>query len=149
MKEYTILILSILLLLGCGETKRQNFTTLTDDGEIVMSNESIAIFEEIEADYNACKVSESEERECNHFTAEAICRFYEIDDFKKGYEGILLLPRSARFGVYMAYKYYFKLFNKIKQTPAENVLNERIRLPNYRKMRILLTSYVRHNLNLL
>ena len=57
MKEYTILILSILLLLGCGETKRQNFTTLTDDGEIVMSNESIAILEEIEADYNACKVS--------------------------------------------------------------------------------------------
>ena len=86
MKEYTILILSILLLLGCGETKRQNFTTLTDDGEIVMSNESIAILEEIEADYNACKVSESQERECNHFTAEAICRFYEIDDFKKGDE---------------------------------------------------------------
>jgi hypothetical protein len=66
-----------------------------------------------------------------------------------GYEGILLLPRKARFGVYMAYKYYFKLFKKIKSTPAEMVLNERIRIPNYRKMRILLTSYVRHNLNLL
>lgn len=70
-------------------------------------------------------------------------------DFKKGYEGILLLPKKARFGVYMAYKYYFKLFNKIKKTPAEHVLNERISLPNYRKMRILLTSYVRHNLNML
>lgn len=70
-------------------------------------------------------------------------------DFQKGYEGILLLPRKARFGVYMAYKYYFKLFKKIKSTPAELVLNERIRIPNYRKMRILLTSYVRHNLNLL
>jgi phytoene/squalene synthetase len=70
-------------------------------------------------------------------------------DFQKGYEGILLLPRKARFGVYMAYKYYFKLFKKIKSTPAEMVLTERIRIPNYRKMRILLTSYVRHNLNLL
>jgi len=70
-------------------------------------------------------------------------------DFQKGYEGILLFPRKARFGVYMAYKYYFKLFKKIKSTPAEMVLNERIRIPNYRKMRILLTSYVRHNLNLL
>lgn len=70
-------------------------------------------------------------------------------DFRKGYEGILLLPRKARFGVYMAYKYYFKLFKKIKNTPAESVLTERIRIPNYRKMRILLTSYVRHNLNLL
>ncbi len=70
-------------------------------------------------------------------------------DFQKGYEGILLLPRNSRFGVYMAYKYYFKLFKKIKQTPAEHVLKERIRIANYRKMRILLTSYVRHNLNLL
>ena len=70
-------------------------------------------------------------------------------DFQKGYEGILLLPRKARFGDYLAYKYYFKLFKQIKSTPAEMVLNERIRIPNYRKMRILLTSYVRHNLNLL
>jgi len=70
-------------------------------------------------------------------------------DFKAGYEGILQLPKNARFGVYMAYKYYFKLFKKIKEKSAQNILNERIRIPNYRKMRILLTSYVRHNLNIL
>ena len=34
-------------------------------------------------------------------------------DFRLGYEGILMLPKRARFGVYMAYKYYFKLFKKI------------------------------------
>jgi phytoene/squalene synthetase len=76
----------------------------------------------------------------------------EIDieaDFKAGYEGILQLPKNARFGVYMAYKYYFKLFKKIKAKSAQNILDERIRIPNYRKMRILLTSYVRHNLNIL
>ena len=70
-------------------------------------------------------------------------------DFQKGYEGILQLPRKARFGVYMAYKYYFKLFKKIQQSEAQTLLNERVRIPNYRKMRILFTSYVRHNLNLL
>jgi len=70
-------------------------------------------------------------------------------DFRAGYEGILQLPKKARFGVYMAYKYYFKLFKKIKATNATTILTERIRIPNYRKMRILLTSYVRHNLNLL
>jgi 15-cis-phytoene synthase len=76
----------------------------------------------------------------------------EIDieaDFMAGYEGILQLPKNARFGVYMAYKYYFKLFKKIKAKSAQNILDERIRIPNYRKMRILLTSYVRHNLNIL
>lgn len=70
-------------------------------------------------------------------------------DFRAGYEGILQLPKNARFGVYMAYKYYFKLFKKIKAKSAQNIMTERIRIPNYRKMRILLTSYVRHNLNML
>ncbi len=70
-------------------------------------------------------------------------------DFTAGYEGILKLPKDARFGVYMAYKYYFKLFKKIKTKSAHSILNERIRIPNYRKVRILFTSYLRHNLNLL
>jgi len=70
-------------------------------------------------------------------------------DFQAGYEGIIQLPKKARFGVYMAYKYYFKLFNKIRLMPAQTILHERIRIPNYRKVRILLTSYLRHNLNLL
>ena len=70
-------------------------------------------------------------------------------DFKLGYEGILMLPKQARFGVYMAYKYYFKLFKKIKRTKAERILEERVRIPNRKKARILVTSYVRHNLNML
>ena len=70
-------------------------------------------------------------------------------DFALGYKGVLMLPKKARFGVYMAYKYYFKLFNKIKHTNAETILLERVRIPNRKKARILLTSYVRHNLNIL
>jgi phytoene/squalene synthetase len=68
-------------------------------------------------------------------------------DFIVGYNGILELPRKAKFGVYMAYKYYFKLFKKIKSTEPNIILNERVRLPNYRKARILLTSIIRLNLN--
>ena len=70
-------------------------------------------------------------------------------DFKAGYLGILELPKKARFGVYLAYIYYYKLFNKIKSTPAKVILNERVRIPNNRKVGLLLSSYVRHNLNLL
>lgn len=70
-------------------------------------------------------------------------------DFKLGYEGILELPKDARFGVYMAYVYYFKLFNKIQATTAENVLNERIRIPDRKKYRLFFSSYVRHNLNMI
>lgn len=70
-------------------------------------------------------------------------------DFQAGYLGILELPKKARFGVYLAYIYYYKLFAKIKQTPAKVILNERVRIPNNRKVGLLLSSYVRHNLNLL
>ena len=58
-------------------------------------------------------------------------------------------PRTMGFKdiVYFAYKYYFKLFKKIKSTEPNVILNERVRLPNYRKARILLTSIIRLNLN--
>lgn len=70
-------------------------------------------------------------------------------DFKAGYEGIKLLPKDARFGVYMAYRYYIKLFHKIQKTDAQVILGQRIRIPNNKKYRLLFTSYLRHNLNLL
>lgn len=75
---------------------------------------------------------------------------HEIDlDFKAGYEGIKLLPKDARFGVYMAYRYYIKLFHKIRKTEAHIILGQRIRIPDNKKYRLLFTSYLRHNLNLL
>ena len=70
-------------------------------------------------------------------------------DFHEGYEGIKQLPKDARFGVYMAYIYYYKLFRKIQQTEAKTILNERIRIPDNKKYRLFLTSYLRHNLNLI
>lgn len=70
-------------------------------------------------------------------------------DFKAGYEGIKQLPKDARFGVYMAYRYYIKLFHKIQKTDAQIILGQRIRIPDNKKLRLLFTSYLRHNLNLL
>jgi 15-cis-phytoene synthase len=70
-------------------------------------------------------------------------------DFKAGYEGIKQLPRSARFGVYVAYLYYLALFEKIKNTPSSTVLTQRIRVRNRRKLSILAYSFVKHQLNLI
>jgi hypothetical protein len=49
----------------------------------------------------------------------------------------------------MAYTYYFKLFQKIKSTKPEVILNTRIRIPNNKKVSLLFTSYIRHNLNMI
>ena len=70
-------------------------------------------------------------------------------DFKLGFEGILKLPRKSRFGVYMAYVYYKALLRKIMNTPAQNVIQARIRIRNRQKIRLLFTSYLRHQFNLI
>lgn len=68
-------------------------------------------------------------------------------DFTEALEGIKRLPNGARRGVYIAYIYYKKLFDKIKSTPAERLMNERIRIPNTRKFGLLFNSLIRHRFN--
>lgn len=70
-------------------------------------------------------------------------------DFKAGYEGIIQLPKQARFGVYVAYVYYYRLFMKIKATPSNTILSKRVRIPNHNKYRLLVSSYLRHSFNIL
>lgn len=70
-------------------------------------------------------------------------------DFKEGFKGILQLPKKARFGVYMAYVYFYSLFRKIKSTPSEVILHKRVRIPNRNKYGLLVSSYLRHSFNLL
>jgi phytoene/squalene synthetase len=70
-------------------------------------------------------------------------------DFKMGYEGIIQLPKKSRFGVYLAYIYYYKLFHKIKQLPAQVILKERVRISNKRKYSLVVTGYMRHSFNIL
>ncbi|MBL7857020.1 MAG: phytoene/squalene synthase family protein [Cyclobacteriaceae bacterium] len=70
-------------------------------------------------------------------------------DFDHGYEGIKKLPRSARFGVYVAYVYYLALFRKIRNTPSHRVLHSRIRIKNRYKATLLAYSYVKHQLNII
>ena len=69
-------------------------------------------------------------------------------DFAKGYQGILGLPAEAKFGVFMAYRYYSKLLKKLQKTPAIEIKNARIRVPDYQKVGILTRSYVKYQLNL-
>ena len=70
-------------------------------------------------------------------------------DFKTAYNGILKLPLKSRFGVYVAYKYYLSLFKKIKKANALNILEQRIRIPNYGKVFIVAKAGLRAQLNIL
>ncbi len=71
------------------------------------------------------------------------------DDFNVSLIGIQMLPKSSRLGVYTAYLYYRRLFDKIRSVPSERILDERIRIPNSEKIALAAGSYIRNSLNLL
>jgi len=70
-------------------------------------------------------------------------------DFEAAYNGILQLPLKARFGVYVAYKYYLSLFRKIKKIRPQKILQQRIRIPDYSKVLILAKAGIRRQFNFL
>ncbi|MCU0441401.1 MAG: phytoene/squalene synthase family protein [Bacteroidia bacterium] len=70
-------------------------------------------------------------------------------DFAMGYEGIKKLPKDARFGVYVAYIYYSNLLRKIMEMPPQQIMQNRVRIPNNEKYALFFGSYLRHSFNLL
>ncbi len=69
--------------------------------------------------------------------------------FDAAYKGIINLPKGARLGVYLAYTYYLKLFDKIKNFPPQKILEERVRVKDSKKLFLLVGSYVKHQFNAL
>lgn len=71
------------------------------------------------------------------------------NDFAHAKIGIKMLPISCKLAVYMAYKYYFNLFKKIRKTKPELLLTKRIRVSNARKIYLMGEMILNKNLNLL
>jgi 15-cis-phytoene synthase len=70
-------------------------------------------------------------------------------DFEKAYISIKQLPIKSRFGVYVAYKYYLSLLHKITQTSAQEIMEARVRVPDYQKAYILVRASVKRQLKLI
>ncbi len=70
-------------------------------------------------------------------------------DFREAYQGIRMLNKEARFGVYLAYIYYLRLFRKIRQSEPNAVMNGRLRIPNSHKVYLLFKAYFRNSMNML
>ena len=70
-------------------------------------------------------------------------------DFEMAYQGILLLPKSSRLGVLIAYNYYKSLFEVIKLVNPTDLFIKRHRISNVKKLQIILKSSLKHKLNLI
>ena len=113
--------------------------------------QKVNFLRDLKADYNSLSRMYFPGCDFNNFT-EHDKKQIEADihnDFKAAYAGILKLPFKSRFGVYVAYKYYLSLFKKIKSLKPARVLEARIRIPDYKKMMIVLRAGVKNQLGLI
>ncbi|MGL5894588.1 MAG: phytoene/squalene synthase family protein [Bacteroidales bacterium] len=78
----------------------------------------------------------------NGHTDDAKCRIVkEIEEeFNDAYKGLIQLPKKSRLGVLIAYNYYRKLLDKIKESDIQSIRNSRLRIPNYHKAIIMARS---------
>jgi phytoene synthase len=113
--------------------------------------QKVNFLRDIKADHNQLKRVYFPDIDFCNFTEYMKSRIVlEIEhDFQEAYKGILLLPVKARFGVYVAYKYYLSLFQKIKQSHSSKILEARIRIPDYRKAMIVLRAGLKNQLRLI
>lgn len=70
-------------------------------------------------------------------------------EFLEAYKGICMLPKSSRFGVYVAYTYYYNLLQKIKARTVSDLMSQRVRISDYYKYFLYCKSYLRHSINAL
>ena len=113
--------------------------------------QKVNFLRDVKSDYQQLERTYFPEVDFRNFTANCKKNIEAeiMADFAKAYEGIIQLPLKARFGVYVAYKYYLSLFKKIKRTEAEKILERRIRIPGYSKALILMRAGVKSQLNLI
>jgi phytoene/squalene synthetase len=70
-------------------------------------------------------------------------------EFAEAYKGIIQLPKSSRFGVYLSYVYYTRLLREIKRRNIKELLHNRISVPNNTKWYLFFKSYVKNSINLI
>jgi len=113
--------------------------------------QKVNFLRDINADYNGLSRIYFPDFDVNNFTNNAKKAIEaEIDsDFRNAYYGIRKLPVKARFGVYVAYKYYLSLFKKIRKTKPARILKSRIRIPDYYKAMIVLRASLKNQMGML
>jgi len=114
--------------------------------------QKVNFLRDIQADYQELNRSYFPAFAYKGYLDEEAKREIEADieqEFAQGLQGIKRLPARSRFGVYVAYRYFYALFRKIQRTSPDKIMQRRIRIPNRSKLMIMLRACVRHQLNMI
>ncbi|MET3979160.1 phytoene synthase [Mucilaginibacter sp. UYP25] len=113
--------------------------------------QKINFLRDIKSDYEDRGRTYFPEVDFTNFT-ETDKKIIEIDikqDFDDAFEGIKLLPKGSRLGVYVAYVYYLQLFKKIKATTAFTIMQKRIRVSDTQKLSLYFKARLHQKLNII
>ena len=113
--------------------------------------QKVNFIRDISADYHELKRVYFPNLEIENFSEDEKIKIEnDIEkEFKSALIGIKKLPSSSKKGVYLAYSYYYALFKKIKKIPADKVMKNRIRIPNFLKFLILIKVELKSILGLI
>jgi phytoene/squalene synthetase len=109
--------------------------------------QKVNFLRDLKADYEGMGRTYFPDLDLGNFNTE-VKKELEADiqkDFDAALVGIKKLPQGVRLGVYAAYSLYLKLFNKIKKTPALQLVQKRIRISSVGKSLVLLGSFYRNS----
>ena len=112
--------------------------------------QKVNFLRDLKDDYNTLGRSYFEGLEVENYSTETRHEVEENieNDFQAALKGIKQLPISSRFGVYIAYIYYYSLFKKIKRLKFEEIISQRIRIPGHIKYMLLVKSWFYYKLRL-
>ena len=113
--------------------------------------QKVNFLRDVNADFNTLGRSYFPDVDLNNFSTEDKINIEnDIEaDFIDALEGIKKLPRTSRLGVFIAYRYYFSLFKKIKSVPANHIMSTRVRINNSKKLALACQTMLINRINLL
>lgn len=135
----------------CDGNKKQYDALKPSAQALGAAFQKVNFLRDVNADYLLLSRTYFPNVDFNNFTAEMKAEIEKdiASDFEKAHHGIIRLPWKAKFGVYVAYKYYYSLFRKIKRLHASNILRQRIRIPNFQKAMIVARAGVKNQLKMI
>jgi phytoene/squalene synthetase len=71
------------------------------------------------------------------------------EDFRAAFTGLRKLPGRSKLAVYTAYLYYLGLLARINNTPARKIMVSRIRIPDWKKMLLMVRAVIAYKLKLI
>ena len=89
--------------------------------------QKVNFLRDVKADYEELGRTYFPSVDLASFTAEEKLKIEKdiLADFEVALSGIKKLPSSSRLGVYVAYRYYYSLYKKIKKIPSEKLMSEK------------------------